>query len=153
MCFLCSLSFFTFNRHEDIVKIFHRVNVSDLVCIDYIGILDKAIKARGYIVEVRLAEAFDAMDISNRGYVTKDEILAMLVSADYTLNVDNIFESIVDDGRITYHEFLRFFDNEIEGLSDFINRAIGTAHRIDKRLSPERPVCGDVQRVRFCREG
>jgi len=104
--------------HKDIVKIFHRVNVSDLVCIDYIGILDKAIKARGYIVEVRLAEAFDAMDISNRGYVTKDEILAMLVSADYTLNVDNIFESIVDDRRITYHEFLRFFDNDIEGLSD-----------------------------------
>jgi len=84
--------------------------------IKYTEFLAASIESTGLITEERLAEAFDRLDGNDSGFITVDNLRAILgdeVSSDYVEGI--IAESgIHEDKRISYDEFLSLWDLDLE---------------------------------------
>lgn len=104
----------------DIVsKIFCNLDVGRDGSFDYADFLGRAITAKGYMVEVKLAEAFDSMESNDGRNITKAQIMNLIGSSTFVaLGIDDIFDGATKDIPISFHDFLHLFDRHIESLQD-----------------------------------
>jgi len=99
---------------ELISKVFDNVDLSKEGTFEYREFLKAAILAKGYLVEVRLAETFDSMDSKGGGFVTREDIQSLIGSAFEALRVDDIFDGMEVEGKLSFQDFLHLFDRQVE---------------------------------------
>jgi len=102
---------------EDIERIFRSIDLDGSGTIEYTEFLAATLEARCVVVEERLAEAFDRIDINDSGYITKESLNAILQQGflGRTLTDEYLNEIIEEvdlsrDGHVSYEEFLALWD-------------------------------------------
>ena len=120
-------------RHseDEVQRIFKSIDLDGSGLIHYTEFLAATIEAHGVIVEERLAEAFDRIDVDDSGYICKEDLKEFLqhgfLGQDLT---DHCVAEIIDEcdfsgnGMVTYDEFLSLWDEHEE-------REISTSLRDD----------------------
>uniref|UniRef100_A0A7S2YP88 EF-hand domain-containing protein n=1 Tax=Entomoneis paludosa TaxID=265537 RepID=A0A7S2YP88_9STRA len=85
--------------------------------IRYTEFLAATIEAQGAISEERLAEAFDRMDSDDSGFISKENLRALLGDEIPQAELDAIIDEadITRDGKISYSEFLALWEDKNEG--------------------------------------
>lgn len=84
--------------------------------IRYTEFLAATIEAQGAISEERLAEAFDRIDSDDSGYISAENLKAMLGDDFPTEEIAAIIteSDLTKDGKISYAEFLALWENRHE---------------------------------------
>jgi EF-hand domain pair len=100
----------------------HQTNSHSFCRIDSTEFLGATIEAHGHIEEIRIAEAFDRLDVDHSGNITKSDLKTML-----TLSPEHIDELLADadtdkDGKISYPEFLALFRQQTHQMAKDVIR-------------------------------
>jgi Ca2+-binding EF-hand superfamily protein len=98
---------------EDIERIFQSMDLGGSGTIEYTEFLAATIEACSVIVDERLAEAFDRIDVDNSGYISKEDLKEFLqqgilghVTVGEIINECDVSKS----GVIMYNDFLLLWD-------------------------------------------
>lgn len=83
---------------------------------EYTEFLDKALQAKGYMVEVKLTEAFDSMESKEGRYISRSQLASLIGSSYEPLRIDDMFEGAEGDVKMQFQDFLHLFDQHIESL-------------------------------------
>ena len=96
---------------EEIKAIFHKVDVNKTDVINYTEFLAATLETQGAIEEYRLAEAFDAIDSDDSGYISRENLRNILGDRSDEKLIDQLIAEadFRKDGRVSYEEFLQFF--------------------------------------------
>lgn len=96
---------------KEIARMFKEIDTDNSGDIHYTEFLAATIETQGRIQEERLAEAFDRIDSSGKGYISQGDV-RMLLGTNFTKErVANFFKEADSDknGKITYGEFVNAF--------------------------------------------
>jgi len=98
-------------------SIFDAVDLDGTGKIRYTEFLAATIEAQGAISEERLAEAFDRMDADDSGFISKENLSALLGEEFPQSEINAIIDEadITRDGKISYSEFLALWEDKNEG--------------------------------------
>ena len=106
---------------EDSERIFRSIDLDGSGSIEYTEFLAATIEARCVIIEERLAEAFDRIDIDDSGYISKEDLKEFLQQSFLGRGLtDGYLGEIIDEcdfsksGLITYDDFLSLWDEHEE---------------------------------------
>lgn len=96
---------------EEIKAIFRKVDVNQTDVINYTEFLAATLETQGAIDEYRLAEAFDALDDDDSGYISRENLRNILGSRSDEKLLDQLIAEadFHKDGRVSYEEFLQLF--------------------------------------------
>lgn len=96
---------------EEIKAIFQKVDVNKNDVINYTEFLAATLETQGAIEEYRLAEAFDAIDSDDSGYISRENLRTILGDRSDEKFIDQLIAEadFRRDGRISYEEFLQLF--------------------------------------------
>lgn len=96
---------------EEIKAIFRKVDVNQTDVINYTEFLAATLETQGAIEEYRLAEAFDAIDSDDSGYISRENLRNILGSRSDESYIDKLIgeADFRKDGRVSYEEFLQLF--------------------------------------------
>jgi EF-hand domain pair len=94
--------------------------------IEYTEFVAMSLEAHGHIEEIRIAEAFDRLDVDHSGNITKSDLKSIL-----TLSPEHIDELLAaadtdKDGKISYPEFLALFRQQTHQLAKEMIREAAT---------------------------
>lgn len=96
---------------EEIMAIFKKVDVNQTNVINYTEFLAATLETQGAIEEYRLAEAFDALDSDDSGYISRENLRNILGERADDVLIDSLIAEadVGKDGQISYEEFLHLF--------------------------------------------
>jgi calcium-dependent protein kinase len=103
---------------EELVRIFHGIDVDGTGKVHYSEFLAATIEAHGSIDEDRLAEAFDRLDSDDTGYITVSDLQALLGDDIPTEYLEEVIEEVDmnHDHKISYEEFLDLWNVDDDNL-------------------------------------
>ena len=114
---------------DEIERIFRSIDLDGSGQIDYTEFLAATIEARGVIVEERLAEAFDQIDVDDSGYISKEDLKEFLQQSSLGRGVsDGYLGEIIEEsdvskhGILTYDDFLSLWDKHEESQKKAIRQ-------------------------------
>mmetsp|Transcript_6022 Transcript_6022/g.17593 ORF Transcript_6022/g.17593 Transcript_6022/m.17593 type:complete len:161 (+) Transcript_6022:1752-2234(+) len=139
------------DKHMDdktIEKLFQGIDVDRSGQIHYNEFIAAVVESQGLITMEHLAVAFDRLDSSGKGYISKDDLRNMLgVDCD-----ENMVNKMMDEadmkknGQIDYDEFLRLMFEDITKGVDAVGRPdIGSNAVMTEKLG----VIGPSRQVSF----
>jgi calcium-dependent protein kinase len=101
-------------REDEITEIFKKVDVNNSNVINYTEFLAATLEAQGAIEEYRIAEAFDAIDSDDSGYISRRNLRKILGGRSDEKYIDTLIAEadLRNDGRISYEEFLQVFADQ-----------------------------------------
>lgn len=119
---------------ETIEKLFHGIDVDSSGEIHYNEFLAAVVESQGLITMEHLADAFDRLDSSGKGYISRED-LQNILGGSYR---DDVVDMMLDEadykknGQIDYSEFLRLmFEDPTKGI-----HALGTSkHATDNTMT------------------
>ena len=96
---------------EEIKKMFHTLDQDLNGTIYYTEFLAATLEARGRIVEEKLADAFDRMDVDDTGYISRKNLREFLGEESSETKIDTLISEVdLDgDGKISFKEFKTHF--------------------------------------------
>lgn len=78
--------------------------------------VDRAIQAKFYMVEIRLAESFDSPEFADDELVSRDDVKELIGNSYEALKVDDVFAVMDNGAKVHFQYFLHQFDLHIEAL-------------------------------------
>jgi EF-hand domain pair len=105
--------------------------------IRYTEFLAATIEAHGSISEERLAEAFDRIDADDSGYISAENLKAMLGDEFSERDIEEIIKEadLTHDGQISYAEFLALWEDQHEAQRELAINEISLLRPMDSERS------------------
>lgn len=121
---------------EEIMEIFKKVDVNRTNVINYTEFLAATLETQGSIEEYRLAEAFDALDSDDSGYISRENLRNILGERGDDDLIDRLLAEVDTgrDGRISYEEFLQLFSQTKHDNIQSIYAGVSTGRQSDEDL-------------------
>jgi calcium-dependent protein kinase len=92
---------------SEMEDIFHQVDINHTGCINYTEFLAATLTVQGRLLEQRIAEAFDQLDVDDSGYITRENLTHVLGKEATPAYVDQIMAELDVDrcGKVGFKEF------------------------------------------------
>ena len=121
---------------EEIKAIFRKVDVNQTDVINYTEFLAATLETQGAIEEYRLAEAFDALDSDDSGYISRENLRNILGSRSDEKLIDQLIAEadFRKDGRVSYEEFLQLFAQTKQEQIRAVYEAVAAEHAADDEI-------------------
>ena len=121
---------------EEIKAVFRKVDVNQTDVINYTEFLAATLESQGAIEEYRLAEAFDALDADDSGYISRENLRSILGSRSDEKLLDQLIAEadFRKDGRVSYEEFLQLFAQTKHEHIRRIYEEVAAEHAADDEL-------------------
>eukprot|EP00977_Amphora_coffeiformis_P018472 scaffold6506_cov171-Amphora_coffeaeformis.AAC.20 len=121
---------------EEIKAIFQKVDVNKTDVINYTEFLAATLETQGAIEEYRLAEAFDALDSDDSGYISRENLRNILGDRADDQLVDQLIAEadFRKDGRVSYEEFLQLFAQTKHDKIRNIYEQVAAEHSSDDEI-------------------
>lgn len=129
---------------EEVRKVFDGVNQDAQRTISYSEFLAATLSRRLYMQEERIQEAFHRLDVSNTGYITKEDLRAVLGDDYDPVRVDEMMSAADDsgDGKIDYGEFVKMIRDERALMVDAVKPAPSASRaELDSECVARTPLC------------